>query len=162
LILPFTVISYIVKMFFKHDIYKYFMSGRGLGRKILLVYYENNNRNTFHVFRNLNSDDGCFVQSKRVSFNTLFTLGSRDRASWAKCEERENQQDATIRCLSSTTAQHVCRMRALLASYIAAPHNRYQPHPAEPAQYTMCGNTVFVLLKMGIMMPETCWDRSWW
>ena len=25
-------------------------------------------------------------------------LFSRDRASWAKCEERENQQDATIRC----------------------------------------------------------------
>ena len=28
-----------------------------------------------------------------------------------------------------------CRMRALLASYNAAPHNRYQPHPAEPAQH---------------------------
>ena len=48
-----------------------------------------------------------------------------------------------------------CRMRALLASYNAAPHNRYQPHPAEPAQYNICSNTVFVLLKMGIMMPET-------
>ena len=48
------------------------------------------------------------------------------------------------------------RMRALLASYNAAPHNRYQPHPAEPEQYTICSNTVFVLLKMGIMMPETC------
>jgi len=31
---------------------------------------------------------------------------------------------------------------------------RYQPHPAEPQQYTICSNTVFVLLKMGIMMPE--------
>jgi len=30
-------------------------------------------------------------------------LGSCDRASWAKCEERENQQDATIRCLLSTS-----------------------------------------------------------
>ena len=49
-----------------------------------------------------------------------------------------------------------CRMRALLASYNAAPHNRYQPHPAEPERYTICSNTVFVLLKMGIMMPETC------
>ena len=53
----------------------------------------------------------------------------------------------------------LCRMRAVLASYNAAPHNRYQPHPAEPAQYTICSNTVFVLLKIGIMMPETCWDR---
>ena len=50
----------------------------------------------------------------------------------------------------------VCRMRALLASYNAAPHNRYQPHPAEPEQYTKCSNGFFVLLKMGIMMPETC------
>jgi len=50
---------------------------------------------------------------------------------------------------------------AVLASYNSAPHNRYQPHPAELAQYTKRSNTVFVLLKMGIMMPETCWDRSW-
>ena len=49
-----------------------------------------------------------------------------------------------------------CRMRAVLASYNAVPHNHYQPHPAEPAQYTVCINTVFVLLKMGVMMPETC------
>jgi len=34
-----------------------------------------------------------------------------------------------------------CRMRALLAPYNAAPHNRYQPHPAEPAQHTTCSNT---------------------
>jgi len=38
----------------------------------------------------------------------------------------------------------------------AAPHNRYQPHPAEPVQHTTCSNTRLVLLKMGIMMPETC------
>ena len=49
-----------------------------------------------------------------------------------------------------------CRMRAVLASYNATPHNRYQPHQAELEQYTKCSNTVFVLLKMGIMMPETC------
>ena len=48
----------------------------------------------------------------------------------------------------------------VLASYNATPHNRYQPHPAEPEQYTIYSNTVFVLLEMGIMMPETCWDRS--
>ena len=44
----------------------------------------------------------------------------------------------------------------VLTSYNAAPHNRYQPHPAEPEQYAECSNVVFVLLKMGIMMPETC------
>jgi len=37
-------------------------------------------------------------------------------------------------------------------------HNRYQPHPAKPAQHTTCSNTRLVLLKMGIMMPETCWE----
>ena len=36
-----------------------------------------------------------------------------------------------------------CRMRALV-------------HPADPEQYTKCSNRAFVLLKMGIMMPETC------
>ena len=40
----------------------------------------------------------------------------------------------------------------------AAPHNRYQPHPAEPAQHTTCSNISLVLLKMGIVMPETCWE----
>ena len=35
---------------------------------------------------------------------------------------------------------------------------RYQPHPAEPAQHTTCSNIRLVLLKMGIMMPETCWE----
>jgi len=60
-----------------------------------------------------------------------------------------------------------CRVRALwrllfdftvLAPYNAASHNRYQPHPTEPAQHTMCSNTRLVLLKMGILMPETCWE----
>ena len=44
----------------------------------------------------------------------------------------------------------------VLTPYNTAPHNRYQPHPAEPAQYTTCSNTRLFLLKMGIMMPETC------
>ena len=35
--------------------------------------------------------------------NFFLALGSCDRASWAKCEERENQQDATIRYLLSTS-----------------------------------------------------------
>jgi len=60
-----------------------------------------------------------------------------------------------------------CRLRALwrllfdftvLAPYNTAPHNHYQPHPAEPAQHTTCSNTRLGLLKMGIMMPETCWE----
>jgi len=81
--------------------------------------------------------------------------------------KREDQQDATIRCsllvsVSTCFGHHYvvgalrCRMRALLASYNAAPHNRYQPHPPEPEQYTKCSNAVFVLLRMGIMMPEKC------
>jgi len=43
-----------------------------------------------------------------------------------------------------------------LAPYNTAPHNSYQPHPAEPPQHTTCSNTRLVLLKMGIKMPETC------
>jgi hypothetical protein len=43
----------------------------------------------------------------------------------------------------------------VLTSYNAAPHNRYQPQPAE-LEHTKCSNRVFVLLKMGIMLPETC------
>jgi len=44
----------------------------------------------------------------------------------------------------------------VLTSYKTAPHNRYQPHPAEPEQHTKSSNTVFVLLKMDIMVSETC------
>ena len=86
--------------------------------------------------------------------------------------EKKNQQDSTIRCLLLTSVAacfgHHCahpqknKDLALLASYNAAPHNRYQPHPAEPEQYTVCSNTrSLFFLKMGIMMPETGWDRSW-
>ena len=46
----------------------------------------------------------------------------------------------------------------VLTPHNAAPHNRYQLHPAESAQHTTCSNTSLVLLKMGIMMPETCWE----
>ena len=83
--------------------------------------------------------------------------------------KRQKKQDATIRCLLSTSVStcfghHYAHLQenkgpvtafALLASYNAAPHSRYQPHPAEPVQYTTCSKTVFVLLKMGIMMSET-------
>jgi len=46
----------------------------------------------------------------------------------------------------------------VLAPHNTVPHNRYQPHPAEPAQHTTCSNTRLVLLKMCILMPETCWE----
>jgi hypothetical protein len=46
--------------------------------------------------------------------------------------------------------------KAVLAFYNAALHNRYQSHPAETEQHNKCSNRAFVLLKMGIMMPETC------
>ena len=49
-----------------------------------------------------------------------------------------------------------CRMRAVLTSYKTVPHNRYQTHPAEPEQHTKCSNRAFALMKIGIMMPETC------
>jgi len=35
-----------------------------------------------------------------------------------------------------------CRVTfTVLTPHKAAPHNRYQPHPAEPAQHTTCSNT---------------------
>ena len=95
-------------------------------------------------------------------------------------EERENQQDLTIRCLLSTSVStcfvrhyaHLQEKKDRVTAYgvlrwfcwmwLVAVVGRcvigceHQPHPAEPAQYTICSNTVFVLLKMGIMMPETC------
>ena len=48
----------------------------------------------------------------------------------------------------------------VLTSCKTAHHNCYQLHPAEPEQRTKCSNRAFDLLKMGVMMPETCWDRS--
>jgi len=101
-----------------------------------------------------------------------------------------NQQDATIRCLLLTSVStrfghhyaHLwenkdpvttsgvlfwcCWMwlvvvvgRCLVGCEHYEGFCSTQPHPAEP-EYTKCSNRVFDLLKMGIMMPETCWDRS--
>ena len=55
-------------------------------------------------------------------------------------------------CTLSNSNLHSAR------THKTAPHNRYHPHPAEPAQHTTCSNIRLVLLKMGIMMPETCWE----
>jgi len=49
-----------------------------------------------------------------------------------------------------------CEGSTVLTPYKAAPHNRYQPHPAEPAQHNTGSNIRLVLLKMDIMIPETC------
>ena len=77
--------------------------------------------------------------------------------------KREDQQDATIRCLLLTSVStcfrhHYAHLQENKGPVTASalPHNRYQPHPAEPEQHTKCSNSIFVLLKMGIMMPETC------
>jgi len=43
----------------------------------------------------------------------------------------------------------------LLAPYNAAPHNRYQPHPAEPAQQTTCSNTRWFSLSLHNSKPLT-------
>ena len=101
-------------------------------------------------------------------------------------KREKNQQDATIRCLLSTSVSTCfghhytylqenkgrvnciwcvvlvlldvvgsgcgalrCRMRAVVYCSCV------------PEQYTKCSNTAFDLLKIGIVMSETCWDRSW-
>jgi len=97
----------------------------------------------------------------------------KDLSTYAVCEERENQQDAIIRCLLSTSVStcfghhyaHLQENKDRVTAYgvpccfcwmwLVSPTTANQPHPAETAQYTICSNTVFVLLKMGIMMPET-------
>ena len=111
--------------------------------------------------------------------------------------EKKNQQDATIRCLLSTSVStcfghhyaHLQENKDRVTAYgvllwfcwmwlvavvgrcvVGCEHcegfcstesNINQPHPAEPEQCTICSITVFVLLKMDIMMPETWWYRSW-
>ena len=77
--------------------------------------------------------------------------------------KREDQQDATIICLLLTSVSkcfghHYAHLQEnkVLTSYKTTPHNRHQPHPAEPEQHTKCSNRAFVLLKIGLLMPETC------
>ena len=66
------------------------------------------------------------------------------------CEHCEGYWGAsTLKVTASRTVTFT-----VLAPHNTAPHNRYQPHPAEPAQHTTCSNTRLGLLKMGIMMPE--------
>ena len=88
--------------------------------------------------------------------------------------KREDQQDATIRCLLLTSVStcfrhhfaHLQENKGPVTAYgvlfwfcwmwLVAVVGRYQTHPAEPEQHTKCSNRAFVLLKMGKMMPETC------
>ena len=67
-------------------------------------------------------------------------------------------QPLPSQCSHPTTQRPTTATFTVLAPYNPAPHNRYQPHPAVPAQHTTCSNTSLRLLKMGIMMPETCWE----
>jgi len=114
----------------------------------------------------------CFLKQ------VIEALGFCDRASRANCEVREktnkmqqldvhyqqflNMFRASLRTSSGDQVVCYCMCCAalvlldvVLAPYNAAPHNRYQPHPAVPAQHTTCSNTRLGLLKMCIMMPET-------
>jgi len=88
--------------------------------------------------------------------------------------KREDQQDATIRCLllisvSTCLWHHYAHLQEnkgpvtafgvlfwFCWMWLIVVVGRYQPHPAEPEQHTKCSNRALVLLKMGIMMPKTC------
>ena len=65
-----------------------------------------------------------------------------------------------LRCSASTVKVTASRTVTftLLTPHNTAPHNRYQPHPAEPAQHTTCSNTRLVLRKLslpaGFTLPE--------
>ena len=105
------------------------------------------------------------------SFSTVFQVPDKQNFAFGLSNQYDNQSqprtepmlsspDSFLLYLSQTMKGEYQQVgilpSALLASYNAAPHNRYQPHPAEPEQHISCSNRAFVLLKMGIMMPETC------
>ena len=60
--------------------------------------------------------------------------------------------------------QSVFRLNRNLHSAHILQDSAPQPLPTTSKKtrsiYTKCSNRAFVLMKMGIMMPETCWDRS--
>ena len=79
--------------------------------------------------------------------------------------KREDQQDATIRCLLLTSVstcfghhyahlqENKCPVTAFGVLFCFC---WMWLVAAEPEQHTKCSNRAFVLLKMGIMMSETC------
>ena len=100
-------------------------------------------------------------------------LGKRSAPMWrctwdAKklnipCMKREDQQDATIRCLLLTSVS------TCFGHYYARLQENKGPVTAFGVLFWFCwmwlvatksSNRAFVLLKTGIIMPETCWDRS--
>ena len=89
--------------------------------------------------------------------------------------KKEDQQDATIRCLLLTSVStcfghhyaHLQENKGPVTAFgglfwFCSHPTRQRPttatkhNPAEPEEHTKCSNRAFVLLKMGIMMPETC------
>jgi len=110
------------------------------------------------------------------------TLGFCDRASWANCEERDATIRCLLSALSqhvsgiiisffrrTKTVCYCMRCAALvlldvvgnacqtvtftvLAPYNTAPHNHYQPLPAEPAQHATCSN----------IRSLFAWRWAWW
>jgi len=42
----------------------------------------------------------------------------------------------------------------------SAPQDHNQPHPTHPGRTLHAVGHGLILLMMGIMMPETCWDRK--
>jgi hypothetical protein len=91
----------------------------------------------------------CFCWMWLVAVVGLCVVGVHREQSM----KREDQQDATIRCLLLTSVS-TCFVHHF--AHLQENKGRYQPHPAEPEQHTKCSNRAFVLLKMGIMMRETC------
>ena len=74
----------------------------------------------------------------------------------ARTLQRSAPQPLPSQCSHPTTQRPTTATFTVLAHYNTASHNRYQPHPAEPARHTTCSNTRLGLLKMGIILPETC------
>jgi len=79
--------------------------------------------------------------------------------------KRENQQDATIRCLLLTSIStcfghhyaHLQEIKEPITAFGVLFCNKQENvFPLVTEQYTKCSNGFFVLLKMGIMMPEIC------
>jgi len=85
--------------------------------------------------------------SERTVTNFRFLWPCIVSKSWS---EVENQQDATVRCLLSTLSQHV--------SGIIMPIFRRTKTVCYCTWCTALVNTRLGLLKMGIIMPETCWE----
>ena len=112
---------------------------------------------------------GCAKNFRKFVLNFTNPLGSCDRASWAKCEER-----SPTRCNNWMFIINFClnMFRALLCPSSGEQRLCYciwcvvlvlldvVGSGCGALSCTKCSNRAFVLLKMGIMMPESCWDRS--